>query len=228
MAHFSHGDASNQGDQEGLLRTAVARAVSRDLQQPSRFPWSSWSLPGTSAEVRVAPEFTKPSSKKHRINPGGAVNLCAGISKGRIVLWEYLDGPWSGESASKLYAGPIMKALKKHHGVKPSYKLLEDNDPRGHKSAKARKMKAALNIKPMAFPRYSPDLMPLDYSIWEAVQTQMKKAKKTGNESVKQFKKRLRTTALRLPRTVVCKALANLKKRDVEVCNVTGGRIKFD
>ena len=39
--------------------------------------------------------FTKPSAKRHRKNTGGFVNVCAGISNCRVVLWEY---EWPGRS----------------------------------------------------------------------------------------------------------------------------------
>ena len=34
-------------------------------------------------------ELTKPCKKKNRMNPGGSVSVCAGVSNCRIVLWEY-------------------------------------------------------------------------------------------------------------------------------------------
>ena len=84
------------------------------------------------AQEGMLPEFVKPSRQKHRINPGAFVNVCAGISNGKVVLWEYLKGPWSGKSAAASYKGPIMKALRKHVGHKRSYTIMEDNDPKGY------------------------------------------------------------------------------------------------
>ena len=56
--------------------------------------------------------FTKPGTKTHRKNLGGYVDVCAGISNGRIMLWEYYS-KWNGEVAANMYKGPIMQALKK-------------------------------------------------------------------------------------------------------------------
>lgn len=75
--------------------------------------------------------FTKPNSKRHRMNPGGSAHVCAGVSNGRVVLWEYFSGPWNGEKAAEMYRGPIIKILKKKRGVKAKYLIAEDNDPTG-------------------------------------------------------------------------------------------------
>ena len=173
-------------------------------------------------------EFTKPSKKKNRMNTGGSVNVCAGISNCRIVLWEYLKGPWNGASAVNLYQGPIMKALKKERGEKRSYTVLEDNDPTGYKSSKAVAAKRALRIKPVPWPRYSPDLHPLDFSIWEKVLDRVLAKKVKGKESVKAFKKRLRLTALRLPSSEIRPSILALPKRAKAVVDAKGGNISMD
>ena len=102
----------------------------------------------------------KPGLKRNRMNTGGSVSVCAGIANSRIVTWQYLPKNWSGEAAKKFYTGPIMKALRQHRATKRSYKLLEDNDPTGYKSSKGKAAKRQLGLKPMEFPRYSPDLKP--------------------------------------------------------------------
>ena len=51
----------------------------------------------------VQPEMTKPGRKKNRMNTGAVAKVCAGISNGRIVMWEYLAKRWTGEEAAKLY-----------------------------------------------------------------------------------------------------------------------------
>ena len=35
----------------------------------------------------LLPQYTKPNLKRNRKNLGGVLNLCAGVSKDRIVLW---------------------------------------------------------------------------------------------------------------------------------------------
>ena len=125
-------------------------------------------------QIRTASEglddgMTKPSNRKHRKNLGGKVHLVAGISGGRVVLWEYFEGRWNGKKAAEMYKGPIRKILKAKRGDKPSYLICEDNDPTGYKSSAGMKAKKECKIKTIKWPRYSPDLMPLDFSLWENV-----------------------------------------------------------
>ena len=172
--------------------------------------------------------FTKPCPRKHRINPGGWTNVCAGISNGRIVLWQYLDGPWKGAAAAELYKGPILSVLHRQRGEKSTYTILEDNDPRGYKATVARRAKAEVGIVTMDLPRYTPELMPLDFSLWAAIQAKMDEYRLTGPESPESFKKRLRSTALSLPRDVVVKALLDMKRRILAIRDAEGKRIASD
>ena len=91
--------------------------------------------------------MTKPSIKKHRTNPGGIVHVCAGIVKGRIRLWDYVEGKWNGQKAADLYRGPIKTLLKRVHGDKKKYTIAEDNDPTGYKSNKAIEAKKEVGIR---------------------------------------------------------------------------------
>ena len=73
---------------------------------------------------------------------------------------------WNGEAAACMCRGIIMKALKKSRSVKPSYLLDEDNHPSGYKSSMALVERSRLHIRTIDWPRYSPGLMPLDFSLW--------------------------------------------------------------
>ena len=173
-------------------------------------------------------ECTKPGRKKNNYNTGGKVNVCAGISNGRVVLWEYLPKSWNGEEAARLYQGAILKGLKKHRGQKRNYRVLEDNDPRGYKSGKAQAAKAEHGITAVPFPRYSPDLNPLDFAIWNEVEARMIKNTPKHLETVAAYKKRLRLTALRLPSQFVVKAVRSIPARMKAVVAAKGGNIKCD
>jgi hypothetical protein len=167
--------------------------------------------------------FTKPSGKKHNMNTGAKLKLVAGVSNCKIVLWHYLDGPWNGEAAASVYRGPITKILKSKRGDKKTYVVLEDNDPVGYKSNKAIQAKKENGIVAMHFPRYSPDLNPLDYFVWQEVESRMAKNTPKKLESVDAFKQRLRRTALAVPEAVIRKGLENMKKR-IQNCYENGGR----
>ena len=171
--------------------------------------------------------FTKPKAKAHRRNLGGSVTLCAGISNCRIVLWEYVRA-WNGQVAADMHKGPIMKVLAKHRGVKPSYLIAEDNDPTGYKSGKAETEKRRLGLRAIDWPRYSPDLMPLDFTLWEDIEGRLELGAPKGKESVAAFKKRLRRVALGTPAATVHAAVATMRKRANMIWEAKGKDIARD
>lgn len=173
-------------------------------------------------------EYTKPNTKKHRMNTGGVVNIMAGISGDRVVLWEEVGKRWSGQRAAEMYSGPVIKCLRKVHGNKRKFLLVEDNDPTGFKSSKGVKAKKDLNIETVEWPPYSPDLMPLDFALWEHVRIAMKRTDPSGNETALAFKKRLRRTALRTPKAVVRKMVAAMLPRAKAIYDADGGHIDCD
>jgi hypothetical protein len=172
--------------------------------------------------------FTKPNNKRHRLNPGGGAHVCAGVSNCRIVLWEYFGGRWNGEKAAEMYRGPIRRALKRHRGDKGSYLVAEDNDPTGYKSTKGIEAKDKVGIKTVEWPRYSPDLMPLDFSLWKNIELRMAGSAPSGRESVADYKIRLRRTALATPTAYVRKVVGHMKERAKLIWLADGGNIKRD
>ena len=112
--------------------------------------------------------------------------------------------------------------------MKKRYLVLEDNDPSGYKSGKAKKAKAEARIEALQFPRYSPDLNPMDYFLWEDIARRMRATEPAGAESMAAYKARLRTTALRTPTSVIQTALLNMKKRAHAVYQAKGGNISID
>ena len=130
--------------------------------------------------------------------------------------------------AADLFNGPVINALRRSCGEKGSYSLLEDNDPTGYKSNNAMQAKAALNIKPWAFPRYSPDLNPLDFFLWHEVERRMAQRQAVRNESVESYKRRLRSVAMGIPRAVIKTAISGMKERAAAVWQAGGGDIARD
>jgi hypothetical protein len=171
--------------------------------------------------------FTKPCQKAHRRNLGGSVNVCAGISNCRVILWEYYK-KWNGQVAADMYKGPIMKALVKQRGRKSSYLLAEDNDPSGYKSGKAVAEKRRLHIKTVEWPRYSPDLMPLDFSLWADISKRVAETAPSGRESVVAFQKRLRRLALQTPEARVRAAVEAMRTRAAQIWKAGGKDIARD
>ena len=142
-------------------------------------------------------------------------------------MWEYYKR-WNGETAAKMYKGPILSALKKKRGVKRSYLIMEDNDPTGYKSGLGMVAKKEVHIRTATWPRYSPDLMPLDFTLWESIREAMDKCNPRGRESLAAFKARLRRVALRTPKSVVKKAVEAMKKRAQMIYDADGANIERD
>ena len=172
--------------------------------------------------------MTKPGRKKNRLNTGAAANVCAGISGGRIVLWEYLPAVWNAQAAVNLYKNAIIKTLQKQRGVKRKYLVFEDNDPVGYKSNLGKQAKKDVNIESVPTPAYSPDLNPLDYSLWDEIGDRMTNGTPKEVETVAAYKKRLRLTALRLPSAVVIKAVESIPRRMRDIVEAKGYSIKRD
>ena len=199
----------------------TARARSCLAQQQVRFHLR------TRAEG-TRPECVKPCRKKNRINTGGVASVCAGVDNTTIVPWHYLPKKWNGDEARKLYMGPIIRKLKEHRGSKRTYNLIEDNDPTGYKSSKAQAAKKAVGIKALPMPRYSRDLNHLDYSLWAAIEKRMIERAPKRIETVDAYKRRLRPTALRLPKRLIEKAVSAMPKCLREVVAAGGHCIKGD
>ena len=160
---------------------------------------------------------------KHRMNTGPNAKLCAGIIGGKVRIWHYLPATWNKAAAVDFYTKVLSPALKHYHGDKKRYTIIEDNDPTGYKSGPALEAKASLKIHPMEFPRYSPDLNPLDFALWNEVERRMSEQEQPEDETVDEFKARLRRTALMIPKAVVTKMLASVKHRAQIIYDNNGG-----
>ena len=172
--------------------------------------------------------YTKPNPKKHRANLWGVVQVCAGICKDRVVMWEYLPAVWSGKTAVDLYQGAVIKTLRRCCGRKKKYVIVEDNDPTGYKSKPAILAKRKLGIHPIQWPTYSPELMPLDYFLWKDIERRMDVGTTPRAETRAAFLKRLQRTALGTHRAVIRKALAQMRIRFKAVVDNKGGHITMD
>lgn len=176
----------------------------------------------------LKPAFTKPNRKRHRMNPGGSLLVCAGLIHCRVKVWHYIDGRWNGQMAADVYRDILHPAMRRNRGHKQEYKVVEDNDPTGYKSKKAVDQKTECGITAMEFPRYSPDLNPWDFSLWDDIQRRMDTSAPAGNESRAAFKERLRRTAMATPTATVKKALMGMKKRIKAVYDAGGQDVDCD
>ena len=159
----------------------------------------------------------KPSQKF----PVKGVQVTAAVVGGKIRMWRYVRGNWCGQEAAAMY-GDLLKVMRRANPAKAARKhhcwtVLEDNDPAGYKASKGKAAKNLCNIKAESLPPRSPQLNALDYCLWHEINRRMvsqeQKMAVNRKESVAAFKARLRKVALSLPRSIVRKAVMDMRRR---------------
>ena len=178
----------------------------------------------------LAVGHTKPVIKS-KYNPGGpGVKVLAGVGNGKVLVWEYLDGPWGGSAAAEAYRGPIKKALQRTFPGRKSFVLLEDNDPSGFKSSLGMAAKDESKIRVLEIPKRSPCLNVCDYFLWAEVSRRMRQQEQKfapeKRETRPAFLARMRRTAFALPPDVVASAVADMKRRCARLVAAKGGNIE--
>lgn len=174
--------------------------------------------------------------KRHLVKPKGGLNrvkfpsvqVTAAVINGRIRMWKYVDGRWNGSNAVAMYE-ELGKVLKKNFpDHKGRFVVLEDNDPTGYKSRKGLAQKATSKLVTDDLPKRSPDLNVLDYCLWNEISKRMRlqerSFRKGYKESLSDFKKRLRKTALSLPAPLVKKAVGDMRRR-CKIISENGGEL---
>ena len=142
------------------------------------------------------------------------------------MMWHEVDGSWSGRAAAELYTGPLKAALRRNYPNKRTHTVLEDNDPTGYKSGAGVAAKRACKISVFEIPCRSPDLNPLDYSIWAEVNRQMREQErnwKKKKETRAQYAARLQRTAQGLDPAYVNDVVGNLAVRCERLYQAQGG-----
>ena len=157
--------------------------------------------------------------------------VTAAVIKGKIRMWHYTEGKWTGAAAARMYSGPLLTALRRAYpNHKGKFTVIEDNDPTGYKSGAAMTAKRAVGIKTDDLPKRSPDLNVLDYSLWKAANKRMRAAEKkfphNKKETVKTFKERLKRTARSISRSEVERAVMDMHKRVRLLVDADGGLFK--
>ena len=168
-------------------------------------------------ESLMAPYVKEDKTLKYNTGARG-VSVLAGVGGGKVMVWEYIDGRnWSGKVAAEMYKGPIRRALKKAHPRARSWRVLEDNDPTGFKSNKGKAAKEEAGIEVFHIPKRSPQLNVCDYALWREINERMRQQERHWPRAKKEtragYLKRLRRTALRLPRAFIDKSISNMRAR---------------
>ena len=112
--------------------------------------------------------------------------------------------------------------------MKTSYLLAEDIDLTGFKSGKQVAEKKRLHINTIPWPRYSPDMMPLDFCLWDGISKRMDATAPAEAESATAFKARLRRVALRTSSTTVRAAVEAMRMRAKAIAESKGKDIARD
>lgn len=149
---------------------------------------------------------TKPRDK-HCWQGFPSVTVTAMVARDKVVLWHYQDKPWCGTTAAETYEGPILTALQRAWGDRRTFQIVEDGDRKGNQSSLGIAAKRRSHIRALTLPPRTPDLMPLDAKLWKLIEDRMDEAAPTGIEARSAFLKRLRRTALALPRREVRNAI---------------------
>ena len=96
-----------------------------------------------------------------------------------------------------------------------SFTIVEDGDRKGNQSKKGIDAKRQAGIKALTLPPRTPSLMPLDFSVWNAIQKNVVSTSPKGHESKAAFIARLRKCAMGLPKGYV-KSVINRTKPNIQ------------
>lgn len=172
--------------------------------------------------------YTKPAATlKHNTGAKSVTVTCA-IGNGKVLMWHVVDGRWNGEAAAKMYNGPLKRCLAKEYPhVRGPWRVMEDNDPSGYKSSKGMAGKREAGIITLDLPKRSPDLNPLDFSLWAAINRKMRQKERgwpaNKRETRKSYIARLRRTAYAMPKDYVDKIIGAMAGRVQQVLDFSGG-----
>jgi hypothetical protein len=153
-----------------------------------------------------------------------------GVGSGKVLVWQTIEGAWSGQQAADFYSNVVAPALKKQHPGKKNFCILEDNDPTGNTSKKGKEAKQQAKLSVLHLPKRSPDLNVLDFAVWAEVERRMRLQERswptTKRETKTQFGARLNRVAKNLPEAFINKAIADLKNRCRRLYQAKGGLIE--
>ena len=169
----------------------------------------------------------KPSKAQKQNTGARSVMIACAVGSGRILMWHEVKGAWNGDAAATMYGGPLRTNLQRAAPRKRAWDVMEDNDPSGYKSRKAVAAKEVAGIRTISLPPRSPDLNPLDYSIWAEINKRMRLQEKkwpaSKREDRQDYLDRLRRTARNLPATYIEKTVGALARRCEQVIKARGG-----
>ncbi|CAJ1348781.1 unnamed protein product [Effrenium voratum] len=171
--------------------------------------------------------YTKPPAALKQNTGAKSAQVTCAIGNGKVLMWHVTKGQWNGASAASMYCGPLQRALAREYpDVRGSWRVLEDNDPSGYKSSKGLAAKAYAGIVTLDLPKRSPDLNPLDYSLWAEVNRKMRRMESkwpnNKRETRQAYLARLKRTACSLSTDYVSSIVGALAGRVQQVITSHG------
>lgn len=154
-------------------------------------------------------DFVVPKSS-HMLLGVPSMEVTAAVASDRIIMWHVTVGNWGGSAAAAMYKD-LGTSLRKRYGDRKVFNVVEDGDTKGFQSNLGRTAKASEKIKSWTIPPRSPGWMPLDYSIWDAIERRLYAEGVSRDETKDEFQNRLRRIALRLPRAYVKSTILKMK-----------------
>ena len=167
-------------------------------------------------------------ARKMKAKLGGSIGVVGALCgpQRRIFLHVVPAARWNGEAAVDFYVA-LASFLKKAYPRWGQRKwiLMEDNDPGGLATRKARLAKKSLRMQSIGLPKRSPDLSPLDYAVWAAVESKMRDQEKSmrKTETKKDFAARLGRTMRGLDVEFLKNAMRGMRRRLHAVSSAKGG-----
>ena len=183
--------------------------------------------------------FSVPCKLKHRQGNNG-VHVCAALAQGKCVVFEYYDGPQiTADKYAYLLSSFLAPALSNMmENIDSVPHMLRDGAPqRGTKAGKGKEAEELAGLKVIQQEGDSPDTQVCDYWFWHDLNERMAKqeedweAQHPGqefNETMQEFKVRLRRTALRTSSANIHTATGSMKRRCKELAEGDGAWIKGD
>ena len=129
-----------------------------------------------------------------------------------------------------MHSGTVKRAVARAWPRKRHHTILEDHDPTGWESKDALTANREAKLRVFRIPQRSPDLNVMDYPIWKAVSTRMRRQERqfpaNKVETKAQFLARLHKTAKALPKQLVQKSIADMRRRCQRLNAARGGHFE--
>ena len=177
------------------------------------------------------PECVRPKVQRKGIGvPSVELTMCVSPSAGRVIMTHVASAPkkkWNGEAAKLMYEKPLAAALKRVYGDLSFYRIVEDGDPSGYQSKKGKAGKRNAKIRSWQLPPRTPEWNPLDYSIWNTIETKAYESSDPPHTR-KSWVATLRKVARGLSKKYIKDTCASMKGRIEKTHKAKGQHIKGD